>query len=519
MNLFRAFLTVSGLTLLSRVLGVIRDIVINYYLGVGAKSDAWNSAFQFPNLFRRIFGEGAFNSAFVPLYAGKLASGKDEAFDFGSRTLVALALILAGVFVFCMIFTWPLMKLFNWGYSPEKLDLTVTLARISMGYLIFVCLLAALSGILNSHNKFFAATFSYCTLNIVFLVGFWGFIPIFKDPIKVIAWSSLISGLVQLLVVLIPAYRMGFRVKFKLPRWDADLKQLSILMLPGLLSAGIQQVNLLVGGWVVSFEDGGRTILYNADRIHQLPLGLIGIAFGVVLLPEISRLLKNQQLMKAKASLNICIKNVMFFCLPASVAMVVLAEPILFVLFKDGQFTSEAAIAGGQSLALFAIGCPAYVLTRVLQPGYFGRQDTKTPMKYTAVSAITNAVLCIVAFLFFRKSGNLHVACAAATSIAGWVNAILLIRGLNQLEMINLRARFWKKMAKMLLASAVMGVGIALVASWLDSSIHSDSRLWRTSVFLLVVSYGITLYLVVSHFTDAMSLRELKNGFVRSEAK
>lgn len=508
-------MTVSGLTLLSRVLGLIRDVVINHYLGVNSVSDAWNSAFQFPNLFRRVFGEGAFNAAFVPMYAGKLEDGEEEAFSFGSRAILLLSIILAGVFFFCMIFTWPIMWLFNLGYDSETLELTVALARVTMGYLFFVCLLSAFSAILNSHKKFFAPAFSYTFLNIAFLVGLWAFVPIYGNPEKVLVWSLLAAGVIQLMVVVIPAYQLGFKVKLEKPRWTSDMKKLWILMIPGLLSAGIQQLNLLVGGLVVSFQEGGKTMIYNADRINQLPLGLIGIAFGIVLLPEITRLIKNNQHTEARASLQTGMVQAMFLTLPAMVGMAVLAEPMLFVLFKGGKFTAEAAQSAGYALTVFALGCPAYVLARVLQPGYFARQDTKTPMKFTFVSAVTNALLCLVALATMKDSGFLHVGCAAATSIAGWLNVILLIIGLGKADLLCLRKRFWKKMLKMLLISVLMGVAVYFVAAAVEIPLHSDSRILRTSILLLVIGFAVTLYFSVSHFTKVMSLRELKNGFKR----
>jgi len=513
--MLRSLMTVSGLTLLSRVLGLLRDAVINNFLGVGATSDAWNSAFQFPNLFRRVFGEGAFNAAFVPMYSAKLEGSEEEAFGFASRTIVWLFLALAGLFGLCMIFTWPIMKVFNWGFEAEKLDLTVSLARVTMGYLVFVCLLSAFSGLLNTHKKFFAPAFSYAFLNMAFLGGLLGVVPFLGNPEWVLVWSLLAAGALQLAVVVVPAYKLGFRVKLKKPRIDDDLKKLGFLMLPGLLSAGVQQLNLLVGSWVVSFQDGGKTIIYNADRINQLPLGLIGIAFGVVLLPEITRLVKNDKLEEARDSISTGMMQAMFLTLPAMIGMVVLGEQMLFGLFKGGKFTAEDARVAGQALMVFALGCPAYVLTRVLQPGYFAREDTKTPMKYTLVSAVTNAVLCLVAFSFLNGTGKLHIGCAAATSVAGWVNVVLLAIGLKKQSLLVMSKPLWLKLFKMLIVSIVMGAVVAVVAHVLDGPIHSDSRLYRMMVLILVIGLGSTVYFTVSHFWKVITVAELKKGFKR----
>lgn len=511
--MLRSLMTVSGLTLLSRVLGLLRDILINNYLGVGAVSDAWNAAFQFPNLFRRVFGEGAFNAAFVPSYASKLTDSKESAYSYGSRTIVLLSLILAGVFLLCIVFTAPLMFLMNPGWEAGKLDLATSLARITMGYLFFVCLLAAFSSILNSHKRFFAPAFSYAFLNMAFLGGLLAFAPFSDAPERVLAWSLLAAGGIQLAVVVIPAYKMGFRIKWQLPKLDSDMKKLGVLMLPGLLSAGIQQVNFFVGGFVVSFQEGGRTLIYNADRINQLPLGIIGIAFGVVLLPDISKKLQNNLVLEARDSLRQGVSQALFLTLPAMVGMVVLAEPMMYVLFHGGKFTAEAAALSAEALVMFALGCPAYVLARVLQPGYFARQDTKTPMKYTYISAFSNAVLCLIAFIFLKGTGKLHIGCAAATSIAGWINCILLVRGLGRDDLLRLRSKFWVKSTKMLLCSAFMGCGLWVAGYYLADMIHVDSRMQRTVILLLIISFGTFLYFTLAYFSKAMTLRELKQGF------
>lgn len=514
--MLKALMTVSGLTLLSRVLGLVRDVAINHHLGVGATSDAWNAAFQFPNLFRRVFGEGAFNAAFVPTYSGKLAESKEAAFSYGSKIILLLAIILAVVFFLCFLFVSPIMKLFNMGYPPETLALTVSLARVTMGYLFFVCLLASFSAILNSHKKFFAPTLSYAFLNIPFLIGLFGVVPFVGNPAKVLVWSLLVAGVIQLAVVVIPAYKMGFKVRWKLPKIDDDVKKLGILMLPGLLSAGVQQLNLLVGGWVVSFQEGGKTVMYNADRINQLPLGLIGIAFGVVLLPEITKFVKKKEMLLARDSLQNGLMQAMFLTLPAMVGMTVLGEEILFVLFYGGEFTAADAETSAQALLAFALGCPAYVLTRVLQPGYFAQEDTKTPMKFTLMSAGVNMLFCLVAFFVFKGSGKLHVACAAATSIAGWFNVVMLGLGLRKFNLLRLYPRFWKKMSKMLVASCLMGLCVYGFSSLLEDSIYSDGRVYRTFSLLVVISFGMTLYFTFAHYLKAMTFQDLKYAFKKS---
>lgn len=515
--MLRALMTLSGLTLVSRVLGLVRDMMINHYLGVGARSDAWNAAFQLPNLFRRVFGEGAFNSAFVPLYSGKLEDGDERAFDYGNRVVFLLALVLAGLFLVCFVFLKPILWLMNWGFSAETLAMTVGLARVTLGYLFFVCLVAAFSGVLNSHKRFAAPAISYAFLNVVFLLGMACVIPFVgkESAVWVLSWSLLASGVVQLFIVIVPAWKMGFKLKPALPKFDADMKRLWILMIPGLISASIQQINLLVGGSIASAQSGGKTLIYNADRINQLPLGLIGIAFGVVLLPEISRKIKAKDTSGAQRSLQQGMELAMLVALPAMVGIAVLAVPILDVLFRSGEFTRENAEMAGMALMVFALSCPAYIMVRVVQPGYFAREDTKTPMRFTFVSALVNIILCVIAYFMLKGSDYLFVGCAAATTVAGWVNVILLIRGLKKSGYIQLSGEFWKRVIKMLTASILMGLILWFSADLLNDLLFNGLKLLRALILGLIISTGVVTYFLVAHIIGAAKLSEIKAGFRR----
>lgn len=515
--MLRALMTVSGFTLFSRILGLVRDMVISHHLGVGARSDAWNSAFQFPNLFRRVFGEGAFNAAFIPLYSDKLEKGEEHAFEYGNRVVVMLAVILGVIFAVSFIFIRPIMWLFNLGYDYETLEMTIGLARITTGYLFFVCLLAALSGILNSHRKFAAPAMSYAFLNIVFLIGMFCVLPFTGNPDKVLAWSLLASGVVQFLVVLIPAWKMGFKIKWVVPKLDKDMRKLGLLMIPGLISAGVQQLNLLVGGAVASFQEGAKTLIYNADRINQFPLGLIGIAFGVVLLPEISRNVKANKVDKARDSLQTGMSMAMLLALPATVGISVLAEPIIDVMFRSGDFTRLDSSMAGQALLAFAIGCPAYIMIRVVQPGYYAREDTKTPMRFTLFSAGANMLFCLIAYALLKDTQSLHVGCALATTLAGWLNVILLIMGLNKKGFLSLDREFWIKLSKMLVASLVMGLVIWIATYLLDEPLHEGWRVMKFLILGLIASTGIVCYFLVSHLIGAATFREIKAGFRPSD--
>ena len=515
--MLRALMTLSGLTLVSRVLGLVRDMMINHYLGVGGRSDAWNAAFQLPNLFRRVFGEGAFNAAFIPLYTGKLQKSEGDAFVYGNKVISMLACVLAGLFVIFFIFLPQILWLLNPGYSSEILGMTISLARITLGYLFFICLLAAFSGILNSHKNFTAPAISYVFLNVVFLGGMACVIPfVGKEKAEwVLSWCLLAAGVIQLLIVLVPVWKMGFSFKIRMPKIDSDMKKLGLLMVPGVIGASIQQINLLVSGAVASFQEGGKSLIYNADRINQLPLGLIGIAFGVVLLPEISRKVKANDSKGAQHSLQHGMEMAMLVALPAMVGIGVLAVPILDVLFRSGEFTSDNARMAGQALMVFALSCPAYIMVRVVQPGYFAREDTKTPMRFTFITAVINIFLCLVAYVALHDTVYLFVGCAAATTIAGWVNIILLIRGLRQSNFIKLKPIFWIKLSKMLIASIVMGGALWLSTELLETQLFESLRVFRAMILGLIISTGVVVYFLVVHLIGAAKLADIKAGFRR----
>lgn len=495
---------------MSRILGFVRDMVISRYLGTDVKMEAWVAAFRFPNLFRRLFGEGAFNAAFVPLYSRKLEEDGGESADlFAARTVTMMAIILTVIAVLAYIFMGPITRVVARGYTGETFELAVRLSRITTVYLIFICLMAAFSGMLNSRRVFGPPAFAYVVLNIVFLTSLFLVVPKIGHPELVLSWSVVIAGILQLGLVMFACWRRGVRIRPALPHIDSDIKKLGILMLPGLASAGIQQVNLIVGQSVASFQEGGVPYLYYSDRVNQLPLGLIGVAFGIVLLPEITRNLRAGKEKQAETSLAHGIEMSLLLSLPAMVAMIVIPEEIMYGLFKGGEFTNEAARQSGLALRAFALGAPAYILARVLQTAFFAREDTKTPMTYTLVSAVSNIIFSILLFMFLK-----HVGCALATSIAGWVNVVLLTVTLKRKSHLKLQSGFTKRMIGMLLASLLMGAGVWFLAREVSDWLLGDhSQVVRLIVLGGIVVSGMVMYLILTLLLKVTSVAELKAGF------
>lgn len=506
--------TVGGLTLLSRILGFVRDKLIASHLGSGAMSDVWVAAFQLPNLFRRVFGEGAFNAAFVPMYSRRIEElGNKEADFFARRTLSLMFMILMGCFILSFVFMEPIIKLTNIGFASDgRLEPAVAASRITVVYLVFICLVAGLSGILNSRKVFGAPALAYVVLNVVFLLGLVIVIPRTGEPLLVLCWSVVVAGVLQLAVVLVSCVRRGINLRPVIPTFDADARRLSLLMAPGLVSASVQQLNLMVGQTIASLQIGGKTAIFYADRINQLPLGLIGMAAGVVLLPEITRNLRSGDEAGAKRSLSQGLELSLFLCLPATVAMLIIPREIMYAIFEGGKFTGESAITAGYVLAAFATGTPAYILARVLQPGYFAREDTKTPMRYTIITAVTNMALVYPFYLWLGPVG-----CALATSVAGWVNVGLLWFGLRGAGFMGLSNGFFSRIGRMMLAAAVMGLAVWGMAHFGEPWLMADGQFFaRLALMGIVTASGLVIYLASVIAMGVYSLSDLKSKFRRA---
>lgn len=508
--------TVGGFTLMSRILGFVRDKMIATYLGFGAMGDVWAAAFQLPNLARRVLGEGAFNTAFVPIYCRKIEEEGDAAANyFASRTITLMFWILIGLALLMFIFMPQVILATNLGFAQDATDpetvvdrfpIAITAGRITIGYMIFVCLMAAFSGVLNSRKSFGPPAFAYVVLNIV-MVGVLLVAPFFyENMLKPLCWGLIISGVAQLAVVLFGISRSKTKVKMVIPVIDQDMKKLGVLMIPGLISAGIQQLNLLFGGLVASLATGGKALIYFADRINQLPLGIIGMAAGVVLLPEISRALRAGDTYEAKSKLSFGADMAILLTIPAMMAMLVIPRPIMHAIFEGGAVAAEDIAPAGKVLMAFAIGMPAYVLARVYQPGFYAREDTKTPMRFAIATAIVNIVLCYPLFLWQGAAG-----CALATSIAGWCNVALLWTRLRKDKFVTLSKTNLSRYARMLISAVAMGAAIYYLAELGEPWIMREGGfVIRMLALLLLVMIGIAVYFGFILATRVFSIRELK---------
>jgi len=496
MAIFRAMATVGGWTALSRVLGFLRDILIARVLGTGPAADAFFVAFRLPNLFRALLAEGAFNASFVPLFARRLESaGIAVAVRFAEEALsVLLAVSLALSLAAMAAMPW-LMHLLapGFGDDPAQYALAVELARVTFPYLVFMCLTALFAGMLNSLRRYTAAAAAPTVLNVV-MIGGLVVAPWFGDTPRVLAWSVTLAGLGQFLVLLLAARRAGISPRLRRPRLTPGVKHLLALMGPGLVAAGAMQLNLFVGTMIATLQEGAPSILYYADRIYQLPLALFGIALSVVLLPELTRRLQSQGEVAAREGLNRGLEYALLLTLPATVALMTIPLPIIRTLFERGAFTGGDSVATALALFAYAAGLPAFVLTKVLQPAFFAREDTKTPLKAALAGVACNLVLAIGLFLLLQPHGYGFLGLAGATAIAAWVTCALLAWRLWQRGLLRPDRRLLTRLPLQLLAALAMGLALWGGAQLLDGPLAGASLERVAALTGLVIAGGLVYF-------------------------
>ena len=508
MSLLRNFATVGGATAASRVLGFARDVLIAGFIGTGPVADAFFVAFRLPNLFRRLFAEGAFNSAFVPLFARSLEEdGREGARRFAEEILAALFWLLVALTAIAEIAMPGLVWVLAPGFAddPAKFDMAVLLSRITFPYLLCMSLIALIGGILNTFNRYTASALAPVLLNIVMIIVL-GVIAVFRLDASgtsgiVLAVGVALAGVVQLLSLIYALRRFGFPMKLRRPRYTFAVKRLWKLGLPGAIAGGITQINIAVGTIIASTQAGAVSYLYYADRIYQLPLGIVGIAIGVVLLPDLSRLLRSGNSRGALTTQNRALEFGLALTLPAAIALIVIPYPIVDVLFQRGAFTAHDAAATTAALAAYGIGLPAFVLIKVFSPAFFAREDTATPMWFAGVGMVVN-----VAGALLLAPVLAHVGIALATSLAGWVNAALLIGTLWRRGEFVPDASLRKRLPLLVLASVLMG-GIVFAGYLLFASVFGQASLpVRAAALSALVVVGMVTFAVFVQVTGASDL-------------
>lgn len=518
MGLFRSIATIGAYTMASRVLGFVRDMLIAAFLGAGPVADAFVVAFKLPNFFRRLFAEGAFNAAFVPMFAGLIATnGRSAARRFAED---AQAVLLAVLLVFTIAaeaaMPWVMVVLAP-GFSdePEKFRLAIDFTRVTFPYLLFISLVSLQGGVLNSIDRFAAVAATPILLNLTIIVGLLGLVGTLPTAGHALAWSVAAAGVAQFLWLAWACGNAGMGLGLPWPQWGPQIKRLLTVMLPAALGSGVVQVNLMIDTALASLlPTGAVSYLYYADRIYELPLAVIGIAIGTALLPLLSRQIRGGDHDQAVATLNRALEAGLLLTLPAAAALMVIAEPIITVLFQRGAFGAADASLTAVAVMAYGLGLPAFVLIKVLTPSYYARQDTRTPVKIAMLCVVVNSSAAIALMFVLRGYGVGHVGIVLATGLSAWVNTALLGRGLLRRGDFVPDAQLRRRAPRMVLAAAIMAGVLWVVRLALGPLFGGDLTLRGTALAVLVVA-GLAVFGAAAHFTGAADARELRRMVTR----
>ena len=514
MGLARSLGSVGGLTLVSRVLALVRDTLQASYVGAGFASDAFFVAFRLPNMFRALFAEGAFSAAFIPMFNRKAGEdgGTDAAVNFAERTLAVLFPILLIFTVAMIAAAWPITWALSGGFdrqhpTPDQFAFAVLLSRITIPYLLLISLASLLGGILNSLDRFWVNAAAPILLNIAMvgaLLFFHGADP--YATARAQAVSVTVGGAFQLAWLIYACGRAGVSMRIRRPRWDQDVRTLMKLILPAAAGAGAAQINLaistaLAGGLLSA---GSISAIYYADRLNQLPLGMIGIGLATVLLPTVSRLLSSGREAEAMETQNRGLELALFLTLPATAAFIFASEPIVRGLFQHGAFDAQDTVRTAWALSAFSLGLPSYVLVKVLTPGFYARADTETPVRYAIISVAVNLVGNLILIPTIGSVGP-----PLATAISSTVNVAMLYRTLRARAHFTADLRLRRRVPRLLLAALSMGIAVYLLAPLADPFL-TGSLVLRAAALAMLCGGGVLVYIAACFVTRAFALGDVK---------
>ena len=513
------FLTVGGWTLVSRVVGFLRDILIARYLGAGGVAEAFLVAFSLPNMFRRFFAEGAMNTAFVPIFSKKLEDGSD-AMPFARNALSILAVFLIGFTLLAQLaMPWLVLAMASGFADDPRFGIAVEFGRICFAYILLISLAALISGMLNAAGRFAAAAAAPVLLNVILVSAvIFGAQSATDSPEAArmiglaLSWGVPVAGVAQLVLVWWAAARAGLVIRPTWPKFTRDLRRLAVVAGPAMLAGGVVQVNLLVGRQVASFFDGAIAWLSYADRLYQLPLGVVGIAIGIVLLPNLSRRLRAGDDAGGRQALSRAAEIGMTLTIPAAVALMVIPVPLVSVLFERGAFEAQDTIATAWAVAIYGAGLPAFVLQKIWQPVFYAREDTKRPFHYALVAMVINAALAIgLAFVIG------YIAAALATTISAWVMAYQLRRGAKTYgDVVAYDARYLARIPR--IAGAAIAMGAVLYGAGLILAPVLEGGILRYLALAGLIALGAGAYALFGRLFGAFSFGEILGAMRRKRA-
>ena len=514
MKLLKAMATVAGLTGLSRILGFARDILTAAILGAGPIADAFFVALKLPNFFRRVTAEGAFSVSFVPLYSAHLEKdGAAQADSFASNAF-AVMLVFLVPFTIAALFAMPwIIYAIAPGFESNELRYVaaVELSSITFPYLLLMSLAALLGGVLNARDRFAPFAAAPVFFNLCLIMALLFFAKTAQTPGHALAWGVFAAGIVQLAWLFWCIKRAGISFKFRFPSFDADIKKLFKLMGPGVIGAGVIHINLfadlIIASWL---KEGSISYLYYADRLNQLPLGLVGIAVGTALLPMLSKAFAAKENGAAQHLFNRAMEVCLILALPAAAALFLVPDELIRVLFERGAFTAEDTLIASHVLMGYALGLPAYICVKVFSTAFWARQDTLTPVKVSVVCTIANICMALILIRFIGVAGI-----AFATGLAGWVQFILLRLALRKVGETRFDARFIKNLPRIILSSCLMGAAVYYAAYGLEDLFISESNFQRILALVAMVGVGLLSYALAILASRVVSPSDFKTYLKR----
>ena len=506
MNLIKSTGTFGFFTLLSRILGYLRDLLIAIYLGSGPLADAFFVAFRIPNTFRRLFSEGTFNAAFVPSYSAELTKGKNQSKKFANEVFNLLVIGLFFLIIIIEIFMPWFILLIAPGFkeNSDKLELTIYLTRITFPFLFFICLASFFAAVLNSHNKFALAAAAPIVLNIVLILTLLLTKYLGDNLVEYLAYAVTISGFIQFAILMkfvknfIP---ISFAFKLKI---EKKVKFFFSKLLPSIFSSGVTQINILVGTIIASFQASAVSYLYYADRIYQINLAIAGIAIGTVLLPNLSKYVKENKKEKIDLIQNKSLELSLFLSLPATFALLIASEEITSSLFGYGSFDIQSVKNSANALFYFALGLPAFAFIKVFSSFIFARQNTKVPFYFSVISVIINI---IISLYFFNQIGFIII--PIATSVSSWINSILLLIYLTNKNFFTFRIEIIFSFLKIIFTSIIASLFFYYLLNLSQKYLLYDSS-FKLIIILSLVIFTLIVYFLLSIITKAFKMSDIK---------
>ena len=506
MNLIKSTGTFGFFTLLSRILGYLRDLLIAIYLGSGPLADAFFVAFRIPNTFRRLFSEGTFNAAFVPSYSAEITKGKNQSKKFANEVFNLLIIGLFFLIIIIEIFMPWFILLIAPGFkeNSDKLELTIYLTRITFPFLFFISLASFFAAVLNSHNKFALAAAAPIVLNIVLILTLLLTKYLGDNLVEYLAYAVTISGFIQFAILMkFVKNFIPISFAFKL-RVEKKVKFFFSKLLPSIFSSGVTQINILVGTIIASFQASAVSYLYYADRIYQINLAIAGIAIGTVLLPNLSKYVKENKKKKIDLIQNKSLELSLFLSLPATFALLIASEEITSSLFGYGSFDIQSVKNSANALFYFALGLPAFAFIKVFSSFIFARQNTKVPFYFSVISVIINI---IISLYFFNQIGFIII--PIATSVSSWINSILLLIYLTNKNFFTFRIEIIFSFLKIIFTSIIASLFFYYLLNLSQKYLMYDSSFKLITILSLVI-FTLIVYFLLSIITKAFKMSDIK---------